>query len=134
MRITHEADYAIRIMYCLTVAGGKRNAKEIAETTGVTLRFTLKILRKLIQSDFVCSFKGASGGYTLKRPPNEISLGAVIECIDGVIAINHCLTNEFDCGRVSQKSDCSFHVLFSDINARLRKELYTATFDQFITL
>ena len=132
MRITHEADYAIRVTCCLAFANGKVGAKQISETTGVTLRFALKILRKLIQAGFVKSFKGATGGYILNRPPSEISFGEIIECIDGPIAINHCLTNEFDCTRVSQKSDCDFRKIFSSVNKRLRDDLYLVMLDQFL--
>lgn len=131
MRMTHEADYAIRVMYCLASAGQKLSAKDISEQTGVTLRFSLKILRKLIGDDLVKSFKGVTGGYILNCPANEISLGRIIECIDGPILINHCLSNEFDCSRVSRKGECDFHKVFGLINARLRKELYAATLDQF---
>mgnify|MGYP002552668825 CR=1 FL=1 len=93
MRITHEADYAIRVAYCLALAGEKQCAKDISEATGVTLRFALKILRKLTQSGITKSYKGVAGGYELNHSPSEISLGAIIECIDGPIAINHCLAN-----------------------------------------
>lgn len=132
MRITHEADYAIRVAYCLAVSGNKLSAKEIAEAAGVTLRFTLKILRKLIQFGIVKSFKGVSGGYILNREPKDISFGQIIECIDGPIAINHCLTNEFDCTRVAQKSKCDFRKIFGSVNTRLRQDLYAVTLDQFI--
>lgn len=131
MRITHEADYAIRVMYCLAAAEDRLSAKEIAEQTGVTLRFSLKILRKLIQEELIKSYKGVNGGYVLNRPTNQISLGQIIECIDGPIMLNHCLSNEFDCSRVTHKSECDFHKVFGSINAHLRKELYSVTLDQF---
>ena len=41
MRITHEADYAIRVACCLAFSGEKIGAKQISESTGVTLRFAL---------------------------------------------------------------------------------------------
>ncbi len=132
MRITHEADYAIRVACCLASVDGKIGAKQISEMTGVTLRFALKILRKMIMGDLVKSFKGVSGGYMLNRPSSEISFGEIIECIDGPIAINHCLSGEFDCTRVSQKCDCDFRRVFSTVNQRLRKDLYEITLDQFL--
>lgn len=49
LRITHEADYAIRVTYCLALTGGKQCAKDISELTGVTLRFALKIDRRSIR-------------------------------------------------------------------------------------
>ena len=47
MHITLESDYAIRIVIFLLQYGKRADAKKIAENTQVTLRFSLKILRKL---------------------------------------------------------------------------------------
>lgn len=132
MRITHEADYAIRVAYCLAEHGGKLGAKDISEATGVTLRFALKILRKLILGGMVRSYKGAAGGYELVKPPTEISMGEIIECIDGPIQINHCLCNEFECTRVSSKGICNFRKVFGSVNRMIRTELYNVTLDQFL--
>lgn len=132
MRITHEADYAIRIVYCLAVHNCKIGAKEIAEETGVPVRFALKILRKLILNDLVCSFKGANGGYQIVRPVEQISIGEVIEVIDGPIRINHCLESGFDCSRFAQKGMCNFHQVFSSINSDIRSRLYAVSFDQLM--
>ena len=123
MRITHEADYAIRVTYCLALAGEKQCAKDISEVTGVTLRFALKILRKLTQSGITKSYKGVAGGYELNHSPSEISLGAIIECIDGPITINHCLANEFQCTHMGTQKECDFHRVFSEINRSLRDQL-----------
>ena len=133
MRITHEADYAIRVAHCLACSNDKISAKQISESTGVTLRFALKILRKLIQADIVKSFKGVSGGYMLTRPPADVSFGEIIEAIDGRIAINHCLTGEFECTRVAQKKQCDFRKVFVAVNQQLRDELYSITLDRFIS-
>ncbi|MGN0674985.1 MAG: Rrf2 family transcriptional regulator, partial [Oscillospiraceae bacterium] len=55
MHITLEADYAIRIVHCLAKSKKRLDAKTIAEQTTVTLRFALKILRKLVASGIVKS-------------------------------------------------------------------------------
>ena len=60
MHITLEADYAVRIVYCLAAAGKRMDAKAISDDTAVTLRFSLKILRKLVAGGIVRSFKGIS--------------------------------------------------------------------------
>ena len=67
MRITHEADYAIRIMYCLAERNQTISAKQISDDSGVPSRFALKILRRLTQAGLTESFKGVSGGYQLAR-------------------------------------------------------------------
>lgn len=132
MRITHEADYAIRVVYCLVEADAKLSSKEIAEQAGITLWFALKILRKLIMANIVKSYKGSAGGYELNRPASEISLGEVVECIDGPILITHCLSKEFDCSRVENKSDCTFRKVFLSVNRTIRQELYDVKMNRFI--
>ena len=132
MRITHEADYAVRIIHALAKDGGTVPARVLSERTGVTIQFCLKILRKLSQSGIVTANKGVTGGYWLLRPLNELSLGEVIECIDGPLAISHCLKDGFVCTRVEDTSCCQFHCVFEDISRRLREELYSKKIDQFI--
>ena len=53
MHITQESDYAVRIVYCLAKCGTRRDARGISEEMCVTLRFSLKILGKLVSSGIV---------------------------------------------------------------------------------
>jgi Rrf2 family protein len=46
-------------------------------------RFLLQILRNLVTHGILRSTRGVDGGYTLTRPPEEISLLDVIEAIEG---------------------------------------------------
>lgn len=132
MRITHEADYAVRIVYTLMQSEeAVVAASKLAELSGVTLRFTLKILRKLASNGIVTAQKGASGGYSLSMSPEEISLGLIIESIDGPFELNHCLNAEYDCTRVKDKKICQFHHIFDQLNAKLKTELYNIKMSSF---
>ena len=42
MRITREADYAVRIVHALMTKGQVISARELSEITNVTFRFTLE--------------------------------------------------------------------------------------------
>jgi Rrf2 family protein len=132
MRITHEADYAVRIVYDLMKSGGTVSARTLAERTGVTLRFTLKILNKLSAGGIVSSVKGASGGYRLEMSPQELSLGHIIECSDGPFELHHCLSSDFDCTRVGDKNICAFHHIFNDMTRRLKEEFYSIKMSRFM--
>ena len=130
MHITLESDYAVRIVYCLAQNGGRLDAASIAEQTGVTLRFSLKILRKLVAGELVKSYKGAGGGYELARDPHEISLYEVIEQVEGPYAISRCLNEEgYDCNRNRQAClECKFVRIYADISAMVRKRLEGISF------
>jgi Rrf2 family protein len=58
--------------------------RRIAESHGIPARFLVQILLQLKSAGLVTSTRGASGGYRLSRPPNEISLGEVMNLIEGV--------------------------------------------------
>lgn len=132
MRITLESDYALRI---LTVMAGYENitdAKTISADTSVTLRFTLKILHKLVQGELVRSFKGVNGGYKLKLSPDKITLKQVIELIDGPIAIARCLDGSEGCSLNCDKSACDYHHIFDIISIELASKLNKITIQDVI--
>lgn len=131
MRLTCEADYAIRIVYFLAKEQKKLEAASLSEMTGVTLRFTLKILSKLKKAEIVRSIKGISGGYVLGKDKKDISLLNVIEAIDGPIAINKCIENASPCSRpdISEPSECPFCNFLKDINNELIEKLSAKTFN-----
>ena len=128
LRITQEADYALRIVTLLASQDSLVDANTIAEMAGVTQRFALKILRKLVLGELVCSHKGASGGYRLARSAQEITLKDIIELIDGEIAISKCLSHEHVCSQQGEnKSACKIHRIFDAINNELVEKLEKIT-------
>jgi len=129
MRITQEADYAVRIIDCLARQGKRLDAGGISEITGVTLRFTLKILRKLVMSGTVVSFKGVRGGYELARKPADINLKQVIEAVDGPIAINRCLSGELTCSHTEGECGCYYHKIFADVSKSIQDKFESINFE-----
>ena len=118
MRITQEADYALRIACMLAQNGASRaGAAEISEKTSVSTRFALKILHKLVTGGVVRSYKGANGGYTLACEAEQITLRDIIELIDGPLAISRCIDDSHQCSREGvDKSECVLYHIFCRIN------------------
>ena len=127
MRITLESDYALRIVDALAKRDEVVDAKTLANDTSVTLRFTLKILHKLVIGKFVKSYKGANGGYRLLLSPDNITLKDVIELIDGPIFIARCLENQETCSMIKDKSLCEYHHIFDSISLDVAKKLGAIT-------
>ena len=128
MHINLESDYAVRIVQYLAQSNERRDAQSIADSTCVSLRFTLKIMRKLVAADIVQSFKGAHGGYTLSRPASSITLRQVIEAVDGPYRFSRCVDNGYACN-CSSVTACPFHSVFDDITQMVIQKLDEATFD-----
>jgi Rrf2 family protein len=57
--------------------------RTIADEHNIPSRFLVQILLQLKGAGFVASTRGASGGYQLSKPPQNISLGEVMSVIEG---------------------------------------------------
>ena len=123
MRVTQEADYAIRICLILDSIGEKTGAATIADAACITPTIALKVLRKLSAAGFVKSYKGACGGYELTRSGENIRILDIIETIDGKICISKCLECDHSCSRNPCKIDCKMHIAFGVINKKLVENL-----------
>lgn len=128
MHINLESDYAVRIMQCLAGATGKLEAQAISDRTGVSLRFTLKIMRKLVVAELVRSYKGVHGGYELARPPGQINLRQVIEAVEGPYHFSRCLEKGYSCVRPGDAA-CPFQKVYGEITKLVTDKLETVTFD-----
>lgn len=126
MKITREADYALRIVAMLAKSREQMDANTIAERNGVPYRFTLKILRKIVQAGYLKSYRGASGGYALERNPEEITLRNIIEVIDGPIALNLCTSG------CCNHENCRIGSSLARIQNKLTAELDSVTFKDII--
>lgn len=123
MRITQEADYALRITGLLAGATAAVGAPNIAESVCVPKRFAMKILRRLAENGVVAAVRGVSGGYRLAIPAEELTLKRVIESIDGPILLQKCLCDDYVCTRNSNKELCRYHRVFASLSAAVAAAL-----------
>lgn len=130
MRITQEADYAIRIVSMLAEKNDRVDACSIAQETMITQRFALKILRKLVGAEIVKSYKGSAGGYVLGKEPCDITLLEIVETIDGPIQIIKCIDKNHVCSKVGcNKSECVMHNIFVNISEKIASTLGSITIE-----
>jgi Rrf2 family protein len=86
MKVSAKTEYACLAMLELAArygSGEPVRIRSIAEEHGIPSRFLVQILLQLKGAGFVASTRGASGGYQLVKPPEEISLGEVMAVIEG---------------------------------------------------
>jgi Rrf2 family protein len=123
MRVTQEADYAIRMCLILDSLGEKTGAATLADLACITPKIALKVLRKLNSAGFVRSYKGVQGGYELAREGDQLKVLEIIELIDGPVKISKCLECEHECSRNPCKVECKMHIAFDAINEKLIENL-----------
>jgi transcriptional regulator, Rrf2 family len=127
MHINLESDYAVRIVRCLAQSGEKQDAQTLADKACVSLRFTLKIMRKLVAAGLVKSYKGARGGYVLGRPAEAITLRQVIEAVEGPYRFSRCVDGGYACSCLPVDA-CPFHAVYDEITRMVTAKLDEVNF------
>jgi FeS assembly SUF system regulator len=98
LRVTKLADYGIVILtYLAAHRENTYNARDIAAVVNLPLPVVSKILKLLGKSGFLISQRGIKGGYGLARPPEEITVAAIIRAVEGPIAVMECTDTSRDC-------------------------------------
>jgi Rrf2 family protein len=115
MRLSQEADYAVRSVLHLAEHGGEvQLIDEIAAAMAIPRSFAAKILQKLVGAGLVQSRRGVGGGFVLALPPEQVTLLAVVEAIEGKLALNKCVHE----GRTCQlKASCAVHPVWCELTA-----------------
>jgi Rrf2 family protein len=99
MKITRQADYAIRAVLYISKMGANQRAatSQIAREQQIPLSFLAKIISQLSIAGLLRTTRGAHGGVTLAKTPEAITLLDVVEAIDGPILLNQCVHSENAC-------------------------------------
>jgi FeS assembly SUF system regulator len=99
LRMSKLTDYGLVLLTHLAQPGAAtvRTAHELATCTHVPLPTVSKILKALSRSGIIASHRGRRGGYSLLRAPGDISVAAVIEALDGPVALTECTASAGSC-------------------------------------
>jgi len=119
IRMSKLADYSFIILANM-VNGQEAHwaASDLAVQTTLPLPTVAKLMKVLAKAGIVNAQRGATGGYRLALPPNNISIARIIEAVDGPIALTDCVDEgEPDC---AVQSLCPMHGGWNKINSAVR--------------
>jgi Rrf2 family transcriptional regulator, iron-sulfur cluster assembly transcription factor len=99
VRLTRGTDYGARGVIYLAKQPMDAVALvgDIAREEGVSESYLAKILQDLAKGGILRSHRGAKGGFSLARPPEQITLRDIVELIEGPIALCRCLASWESC-------------------------------------
>ncbi len=131
MQITRQADYAVRAVLYLAQKGPDHRAatSQIAEEQQIPPSFLAKIVSQLSVAGLLQTSRGARGGVSLARTPENISLLEVVEAIDGPILLNDCVANH---GACVFGDSCPIQPIWCEAQSELVTRLGSTTFDKVV--
>lgn len=136
-RLTKKGDYAVFLMCHLAQRGPRGtadvvSAQELAELSGLNKSVVANLLKDLTRAGLLESVRGLRGGYRLARPAESVSLGEILEVVEGPFLLVDCAHDEAGGAAPGDEHYCSLlsfcpsrspmHVLHERI-ARLMSEI-----------
>jgi Rrf2 family protein len=88
IKLSKRSEYAILALIFLSKNYNKElcTISKISENAKIPRKYLEQILMQLKRARYLKSVRGRDGGYSLAKPPNEISLAEIIRMIDGPLA------------------------------------------------
>ena len=93
LKISRKGDYGLLLLTTLAERGvGKVvSLKDISQRRRMPYKFLSQIAPELVEAGILKSKEGAGGGYYLARNPADISVGEVLEILEGPVAPVACM-------------------------------------------
>lgn len=125
---TRRSDYGIRaLLYLAHRYPQPGKAAEIGEEMDIPVGFLHQVLQELQRSRLVISRPGRTGGYALARPPETVTIRAIVEALEGPLEAQECALRGGPC---HWEDVCALHWVWSGAQHALIKALDSATLAQ----
>ncbi|HVI88242.1 MAG TPA: SUF system Fe-S cluster assembly regulator [Dongiaceae bacterium] len=122
MRFSRLADFAVVVMTHMAQHHDRAYAAAgVAIATQLPAPTVAKVLARLCREGLLTSIRGAKGGYMLARPAAEISVGAIVNALDGPVALTQCI--KLGPGRCEVEEVCPSRIGLHRINVAVHKAL-----------
>lgn len=101
LTLSKKVEYGlIAVLHMATLRPGVlATAKEIAEAYSIPAELLGKVLQSLARAKLIESMQGAHGGYRLQRALDQVTLGEVIEAVEGPVLLAQCQEDPANCGQ-----------------------------------
>jgi Rrf2 family protein len=125
---TKKTDYALLALSFLATEGVGRivGPREIARRYEIPAELLAKVMQTLSRHQIVVSVPGPTGGYRLDRPSGGISIGEIVEAVDGPLDIAQCW-EEAGVEGCQQSRHCHLRGPLAQIQEEITRLLRTMT-------
>jgi Rrf2 family protein len=99
---------------------GPTPLREVAQRQDLSVKYLEQLIIPLKAAGLIVSFRGARGGYSLGKKPENINVGQIIQVLEGGLSLVGCVDNSKTCER---KKECVTRDIWQHMSQRLMEEL-----------
>ena len=130
MKVGSRGDYGLRAMVYLAAQADPKKPVQIhaiATHQKIPEDYLRQLLINLRTAGLVRSIRGPHGGYILAKDPQTISMGEIIEILEGGMEEMHCSHYAKGDERCGILAGCNIRARWRDAVARMNDVLYSTT-------
>ena len=130
MKISTRGRYGLRAMLYLAVRYNRSvvSLNEISENEDISMNYLEQIFINLRKTELVTSVRGAKGGYSLSRPPSEISVSEILTALEGSLSLVSCLDEDI----CDQADSCATRILWKKMTEAMELVAQTTTLQDLL--
>jgi len=126
--LSEAASIALHGMILVAKSEKMINVVQIAEKMDSSKHHVAKVFQRLVKEKFIESHRGPSGGFLLKKKPEEITLLEIYEAIEGKIEISDCPIDKPIC----PFEKCILNNVTKDMTIQYRDYLQSQTLSMYL--
>lgn len=96
-RLSNKSDYGLILLSNLAHSKKLVSVASVAKKNKLSAKFLSQIAQELRKAGFIAAREGATGGYTLAKSANEISILDVLKTLDGGLVVGECFEEDHEC-------------------------------------
>jgi Rrf2 family protein len=100
--------------------------KDIAARQDISEKYLSNLIPLLKNAGFVHSVRGSQGGYTLARPPRELTLKDILLVLEGSMCLVECAEKPLLCQR---SEDCLMRDVWCEVTGKMFEALESYTLE-----
>ena len=131
MKLSTRSRYGTRMMLDLAQHYGESPVQigEIARRQGISVKYLEQLIIPLKKANYIKSVRGPKGGHVLAKPPEEITVGEIVELLEGGINLADCIENPDTCDR---SETCLTRGIWETATKAMSQELNSITLSDMI--
>ena len=131
MKISARTRYGTRALLdvALHQDGSPVQLKDIAHRQQIPLHYLEHLISPLIAARIVRSTRGARGGISLVRHPQEVRLSEVVQLLDGSLALVDCIKSHEICPRSGL---CVTREVWGEVSETINRVLESTTLQDLV--
>ncbi|MBW2108380.1 MAG: Rrf2 family transcriptional regulator [Deltaproteobacteria bacterium] len=126
MKLSTRSRYGLRMLLDMAQHSGDGPVQigSIAKRQDISVKYLEQLIIPLKKANYIRSIRGPKGGHLLARSPDEITVGEIVDLLEGGVSLASCIEQPGICDR---HGDCVTRAIWEEATRAMHERLDVIT-------